>query len=1131
MKEQELARLYYLEVGKIVSDESRDQEDKIEDLYFFLHKLFFDVTREERVHFTTLFSRIAFASHKYNIAKDVQFYTFQFRKVAPNHRRKGSGQRKNDFLLGLKVVCETISSFYGHAAPESLLSLLPAEGFYPPRPTEIQERIAKLRVVAVEDDPARELLQAKSEQYPDRVLLIRYNDRRNENFMSSINAIRKVTGFPITLNLLDIIVDSEGVLIPKAFVVEPDYLMDVTSVAECFKENNRTDTTSFLLGRFLPKENSPHILMGNIANFFLDELVVDPGHSFESLFTRVFKLSPFAFVMMSDSELKDLYNKARIHYNNIRKVILQQLETTELNRRNCFLEPTFYAETYGLQGRLDLLHLDPEDGRQTAIIELKSGKPFKPNGYNVGHSHYTQTLLYDLMIKSAYGEQSAPQNYILYSQMDADTLRYAPAVKAQQFEALNQRNQLIAYEIAVIQGRPAQPDAEFRSLADGYIYSRLRSENVPDGGFLQKDVNLFEQVYSRMDAREKHYFHSFSAMIATEHRIAKTGIQGLENANGVASLWLNSMAEKDESFQVLQGLSIAENHTMADDPILVFDRTVKTNPLANFRAGDVAVLSVARQPEDGDDNISSSSVLHNQVFKGTILEISPERVCFRLRNRQFNQGVFDAGNSWNIEPDMYDSSFMSMYKGLFALMAAPQKVRNLLLTVAPPEKPISKVQHRQCLDKLTDEQKVIFEKMISSKQYFLLWGPPGTGKTSVMLRQLSAYLMEETTENVLFLAYTNRAVDEICEAISSNGQRYEDAYLRIGSRYAASPTFHDKLLEKKMEGITKRAELKELIDGKRIFVATVASMNTRPELLKLKKFDTIVIDEASQILEPQIVGLLAGIPRFILIGDHRQLPAVVTQSEEQSAVHQPLLHEIGLTNLRNSFFERLYLRCVDNGWDWAFDQLSRQGRMHSEIVDFPSRYFYGKNLHILPEGLDGNQTAVLQYALPNGCSELETKLAVRRKLFLSTSTDHSSGNGKVNVYEAEKVVDIIQSIQRIYHASGLELTASSVGVITPYRAQIAQILHTMQERGVDPSLFTVDTVERYQGGSRDIILISLCTNSVRQLQQMVSLSSDGTDRKLNVALTRARKQLVVVGNEAVLSEAPIYNELIKWLNE
>ncbi|MFZ4543878.1 MAG: AAA domain-containing protein [Saprospiraceae bacterium] len=1129
MKEQELARLYYREIEKIVDDAEVSLDDKIEALYFFLHKLFFDITQSERVHFTTLFARIAFSSHKYQIDKDIQFYTFLFRKSALTGRKRNQQIREKDFLLGIIVCCETIRSFYGFSAPESLSSLMPEKEFYPVKPLEIKERFTKIRVLAVEDVPEKEILLAKAEDYPERILEIKYNDRRNENFMPSIIAIRKVIGFPVMLNLIDVIVEKDDVLTPRAFVVEPDYLMDVTAVAECFKENNATEPLSFLLNRFLPKETSVHILMGNIANFFLDELMVDPTLTFDSIFSKCFALSPFTFALMSDVEIRDVREKARLHFFNIRKVILEQFETEDLNRRNCFLEPSFYSETYGLQGRLDVLHLHPSDPKKTAIVELKSGKPFKPNGYQVSHSHYTQTLLYDLMIKSAYGEETVPQNFILYSQMDNNTLRFAPAVKAQQYEALNQRNQLIALEHAVFFGRPTRIEEAAQPLENGAIYKKLKASSFQNSGFFARDVELFERVYQQMNEMEKAYFQAFSSMIATEHRLAKTGIQGVENANGVASLWLNSTDEKDENFQVLKGLTIEENHTMEEDPIIVFNRTGSTNALANFRAGDVAVLSAGLLGTETETTIAASSVLHNQVFKGTILQVSPDKIWFRLRARQFNQRVFDSNPFWNIEPDMYDSSFLAMYKGLFALMSAPVEKRNTLLSVGPPAMRLFPLEHQQALEMMTEEQQRIFQKMISCKDYFLLWGPPGTGKTSVMLRYLAKYMLEETKENVLFLAYTNRAVDEICEAIEANGAAYRDAYLRIGSRYATHPNFHDNLLEKRMENIKSRTALKELIESKRVFVATVASMHTKPELLKLKQFDTVVVDEASQILEPQILGLLSKMPRFILIGDHRQLPAVVTQPIDQSKVDHPLLLEIGLNNLRNSFFERLYLRCCANNWHWAFDQLSRQGRMHQEIVDFPSRHFYEQNLHILPTGWNAGQTALLGYQLPNNCTVLEKALAERRKMFIPTPKDFSSGNGKVNVHEAEKVVEIIEAYQRIYQASGLEMHAGSLGVITPFRAQIAQILHVMQEKGIDNSMITVDTVERYQGGARDIILISLCTNSARQLQQMISLSNDGTDRKLNVALTRARKHLVVLGNEPILSETPIYNALINWL--
>lgn len=1129
MKEQALAKLYYREVRFIVNDESLDIEDKIAALYHFLHKLFIDVTQNEYVHFTTIFARIAFASHKYKIDSDTQFYTYIFRKNALHKGKKNKTLREKDYLLGLKVVCSTIQAFYAKTPDETLAALLPEEGFYPVNPSVIKERIAKLRVVAIQDVPEQEYFLVKAEEYPERMLKVRYNDRRNENFMPTIKTIRSIVGFPVTLNLLEIVVENDETLSPRAFVIEPDYLLDVTAVAECFKENNNTEPLTFLLSRFLPKETTVHILLGNVANYFLDELIVNQELSFDELFPKSFKISPFAYALMNDQEIRDTMALAKVHFIHIKRIIKERFESDDLHRKNCFLEPSFYSETYGLQGRLDVLHIHPDDPNKAAIIELKSGKPFRPNGYKVNHSHYTQTLLYDLMIQSAYDGKVEPQNFILYSQVESENLRYAPAVKAQQYEALNQRNQLIGIEQALILSPTHLPNATSHALNDGVIFKKLKSSLFENAGFFKRDVEKFESIFTAMNDLEKAYFYAFAAMIAREHRLAKTGIQGVENANGVASLWLNSVAEKEENFELLQGLQIAENNSNEADPIIVFKRTETTNPLANFRAGDVAVLSPEAKSHNADEAIKNASVLQNQVFKGTIILIDAQQVVFRFRARQFNQSIFLQNEFWNLEPDMFDSSFLAMYKGLFALMATEKYKRDLLLTnIAPAESnPITAI--KTDLQLMTEEQKNIFSKMIATKDYFLLWGPPGTGKTSIMLRHLAKYLMDETQENVLFLAYTNRAVDEICEAIEANGASLKSLYLRIGSRYATHPDFHENLLDYKMESIKKRIELKNLVANTRIFVATVASMQTKTELFALKKFDTIIIDEASQILEPQLVGLLTKVKRFILIGDHRQLPAVVSQSAEASATEHPLLHDIGLTNLRNSFFERVYQRCRANQWHWAYDQLSLQGRMHQEIVDFPSKFFYESNLYILPEGSNAAQVETLPFHTVPTTNELVYMLAQKRKCFIDTPRDFKSKNGKVNVHEAEKIGELIVAIQELYQENNIPFHKNSVGVITPYRAQIAQILHVMQEKNINQSLITVDTVERYQGGARDIILISLCTNSPNQVQNLISLSSDGIDRKLNVALTRARKHLVVLGNEALLNTAGIYKELITWL--
>lgn len=1129
MKEKELAKLYYKEVEKIHQSQADDVEVAIELMYYFLHKLFIDITQNERIHFTTLFARIAFTSHKYQIDKNTQYYTYIFRKNALRRGSKKEDLRQKDYLLGLKTVCETIQAIYKETIPEDLQNLLPREDFHYIKPTEIKERIAKLRVIAIEDVPEREMFLAKAEEYPERLLHIRYHDRRNEGFGQSIKAIRNVLGFPLTLNLLDITVDKDDVMTPRAFVVEPDYLVDVTSVAECFKESNSTEPLTYLLSRFLPKESSVPILLGNVANFFLDELTINPQLTFDEVFPKSFKINPFVFAMMSDQEIRDVMATGRVHFTNIKKVVLQQLEAFDIKREECFLEPSFYAETYGLQGRLDLLHISPTELNKASIIELKSGKPFKPNGHGVNHSHYTQTLLYDLMIKSAYGEGTEANNFILYSVVaDGNNLRYAPAVKAQQYEAMNQRNQLLAIEEAIMCAQLEETDTltlnkREKNLANGTIFKRLKAANFQGMGFLERDVTVFEGIYSKLNELESAYFHAFAAMIAREHRLAKTGIQGIENANGVASLWLNTLEEKEDNFQILNGLQISDNQSMEADPIIIFSRTDLTNPLANFRMGDVAVLSAMTTADH------KGGVLNNQVFKGTIIDINPEFVVLRLRARQFNQSVFKAFDYWTIEGDMFDSGFLAMYRGLFALFTHQKSKIDLLLTTQAPDKPEATISTTIGNDIMTEEQKQIFKKIISSKDYFLLWGPPGTGKTSVMLRFLAAHLMENTKENVLFLAYTNRAVDEICEAIEANSDAIKAHYIRIGSRYATHPRFHEQLLERQMESIHKRQGLKDLIASKRIFVATVASMNTRTELFKLKTFDTIVIDEASQILEPQLVGLLPKFKRFILIGDHRQLPAVVSQAPEASITNQKVLHDIGLHNLRNSLFERLYHRCRKNNWEWAYDQLSHQGRMHQMIVNFPSHFFYEDKLQILPQGMNTAQLSSLSFALSDDASELERQIALSRKIFCTTPRDFRGKHSKVNSHEATKIVDYIEAFQKLYATNGQHFHQGSLGVITPYRAQIAQILHTMQQRGIDTNLITVDTVERYQGGARDIILISLCTNSAAQVSGMVSLSEDGIDRKLNVALTRARKHLVVLGNEDLLTEVEIYKELIAWL--
>ncbi|MCB0641874.1 MAG: AAA family ATPase, partial [Phaeodactylibacter sp.] len=494
-------------------------------------------------------------------------------------------------------------------------------------------------------------------------------------------------------------------------------------------------------------------------------------------------------------------------------------------------------------------------------------------------------------------------------------------------------------------------------------------------------------------------------------------------------LWLNSHAEKEESFQILTRLKLQNLQVLGNDQYLVFQRQPPhTNPLANFRKGDISIL-YPFLPGD-------RTPLKNQLLKCTITEINPQEVIVKLRNPQTNPDIFNIFEQWNLEPDHLDSSFTAMYRSLFAFAQAPAPKRQLLLARQAPRQsqaPLPALPYAQ----LTAQQAQVLQQMIRAQDYFLLWGPPGTGKTSVMLKHFIQYILEHTKEDLLLLAYTNRAVDEVCAAIHAIGPEAIAQYLRIGSTFSTDPAYVPQLLNKKIEQANSRAAILDLLERHRIFVGTVASFSGKQELIRLKQFKRVVIDEASQILEPNLVGLLPLFEQFILIGDHKQLPAVVVQPPEASAVTDTALQEIGLVNLRNSLFERLYKQSIKHNWHWAFAKLSYQGRMHRTIMAFPNVHFYEKMLHILPDTIPAGlkQARPIAWQPPAEGQLLEEWICKRRFFFLPTPADQSSSNYKTNRHEAAAIVQLIRAFERIWETNESKFSLEDIGIITPYRAQ------------------------------------------------------------------------------------------------
>jgi hypothetical protein len=533
------------------------------------------------------------------------------------------------------------------------------------------------------------------------------------------------------------------------------------------------------------------------------------------------------------------------------------------------------------------------------------------------------------------------------------------------------------------------------------------------------------------------------------------------------------------------------------------------SPTLNFRRGDMVYL----YNYDGEEPDARHAIL----YKGTLETIGPEGVSVKLNEGVSADEVVSQG-PWAIEHAGSDQNTTSAVKSLYQFVTASNDRKALLLGQRPPRR-----DEMLCLSRSYNPN---YDDMLlrakQARDYFLLVGPPGTGKTSMALR----YMVEEAEGDLLLMSYTNRAVDEICGMLDEAGRDY----LRIGNETSCHPRFKGHLLDSRLGAKPKLNDIRRLIAEMPIIVGTTSMLQARPYIFQLKHFSLCIVDEASQILEPGLVGLLSSprISRFILVGDHKQLPAVVQQTEQESQVENPLLTAIGITNCRRSLFERLL------GWEQHCGRtqftgiLRKQGRMHPDIAAFPNEMFYRRE-QLEPVPLEHQLDTSLHYDLPSQDS-LDDDLKQQRVLFLHVSKPKSTQfSDKVNPAEARLVADLLRRIYRFY---GNRFDGQkTVGVIVPYRNQITMIREEIARLDL-PALsdITIDTVERYQGSQRDVIIYSFTVSRPYQLDFLTSncFEEDGyvIDRKLNVALTRARKQLLMTGNTEILRQNRIFAQLI-----
>ena len=1043
----------------------------------------------------------------------------------------------DDIAYDCRALALFVSAVFQEAIPDTLVGKLPTHG----RITE-NIQIANyryIRCIVREWDEQTIQVAVINQDSSEELLTVDY---MNTAEYVDFSYLRSLLREGMQLNLLDCIVTRKKV-VPRLIVVEPDYLVDISSIANCF-ESYGHHPLLFTVKRMGERPNNKHIVLGNFAGSALDDIINHPtDYTIKDTFRSNFREKALDFATCPDFNAVEFKQAAEQQVTNIQEIVNELFQSFE--REKAILEPSFVCERLGLQGRIDLMTTDLK-----LLVEQKSGKNIfierqykNPHGSLHVEKHYVQLLLYYGILQ--YNFQLNPKAAhieLMYSKypLPNGLLEVEPLQKLIR-EAIKFRNQAVATEYWMAENG-------FHRLLPLLTPQVLNVEKQNDAFYQRYLLPQLTEVLAplhRLSELERAYFTRMMTFVIKEQLVSKVGAQeGVGNSN--ADLWNMPLAEKKDTGNIYTGLTITDKSCSSSfngyDTITLNVPQQGIDFLPNFRRGDMVYLYAYKKNEEPD-------VRKSILFKGSLQEIHTSSIVVHLNDGQQNPNLI-AGECFALEHAGSDIGGTSAIRSLYTFITSDVERRQLLLGQRAPRADKSLVLSRSYHP---DYDEIIL-KAKQAQDYFLLIGPPGTGKTSQALQYLVREQLAEKPKvqstkpnnqspkvngqsSILLLAYTNRAVDEICNMLSE----HELDYIRIGNEYSCDPKYSDHLLQEVLDENTTLNSIKSTLSEAQIIVATTSTMNSRSALFNIKHFDLVIIDEASQILEPNIVGILTArqeegreIDRFILVGDHKQLPAVVQQQGSlEMEGSDKRLDSIHLSSCANSLFERLILTERAAGRTDFIGTLHKQGRMHPDIADFANRKFYAKEqLECVP--LAHQLETELAY---NEESEdaLDNALKAHRMIFIpSMPCKQLNISEKVNTDEARIIADLLR---RLYRQMSKDFDPQkSVGVIVPYRNQIAMIRKEIERLEI-PALegISIDTVERYQGSQRDVILYSFTIQSRYQLDFLTANTfyeeGQPIDRKLNVAITRARKQLILTGNESTLRQNQLFAELIDYIKE
>ncbi|XP_034080188.1 DNA replication ATP-dependent helicase/nuclease DNA2 isoform X1 [Gymnodraco acuticeps] len=783
------------------------------------------------------------------------------------------------------------------------------------------------------------------------------------------------------------------------------------------------------------------------------------------------------------------------------------------------IEENVWSPRFGLKGKIDVTARvriqKPGSGsyrrleEKTIPLELKTGK--ESNSIE----HRSQVILYTLMSLERYNSEAG---FLLY--LKTGNLHPVVAGHMDRRELLKLRNTLVHHIHNCVKKEAKRsrltrlPDILTDRQTCQYcpqqrncaLYERsLDGSSADDCEDVVRD--FLQQETGHLIPPHLSYFSHWLLLCCLE---AGT----MEAKNGRKRVWLEKPEESEKNGSCVGNVQLSGPVTVQSEGVFLhsFQRSSavpqKSLVSSGLASGDRIVVS------DQEGRLVG-------LATGYLCEVSRTSIsCTLDRDLSKFSGVL-----FRLDADEGVVGLSTHLTNLSRLMVNSKdsdRLRELVVDLRPPEfiSNLSSVLPREAKDTvanilkgLNKPQKQAMKKVLLSKDYTLIVGMPGTGKTTTICTLVR--ILHACGFSVLLTSYTHSAVDNILLKL----KRFRVGFLRLGKGLKVHPDILPYTEESaRKKGVKSLSELEQLYN-KELVVATTC-MGIKHPIFTRRRFDFCIIDEASQISQPICLGPLFYAKRFVLVGDHQQLPPIVQNQEARSL------------GMDESLFKRLELH------DEAVVQLNVQYRMNRQIMSLSNSLMYEGRLECGSEKTASSlltlpfllsvQSELSAYAETHPELDLawiqNTLLPSRPVCFLDCSMVPALESVEQGGISNHTEAALIRKLLSLLIKAGCK--PSDIGVIAPYRQQlksISALLLSPAFAGVE-----VNTVDRYQGRDKSLIVFSF-VRSTSEDGNLGELLKDW--RRLNVAITRAKHKLLMVGSISTLRRYAPVEKLLSHLQQ